>query len=47
MWYVPIVESLASLVLVDAFLAQQARRRTVEMLRRQSLGNGDVHTNGI
>jgi len=44
---VPIIESMASLVLVDAFLAQQARRRTVEMLRRQSLGNGDLHTNGI
>jgi chorismate synthase len=44
---VPIVESQAALVLVDAFLAQQARRSTVEMLRPQSLVNGDVHTNGV
>jgi chorismate synthase len=44
---IPIVEGMTALVLVDAFLAQQARRSTAEMLRPQSLANGDLHMNGI
>lgn len=44
---VGIVESMAALLLVSAFLAQQVRRSTAEMLRPQDLGNGDLHMNGV
>lgn len=42
---VPIVESMAALVLMDAFLAQQARRGTSDLLTRSHMGNGDI--NGV
>ena len=39
---VPIVESMAALVLVDALLAQQARSGAAALLRR-GVGNGEVN----